>query len=374
MHVIVLGCGLVGGPIAVDLSADFRVTVADISTDALVRIKKTANVETVQADLSDKDTVAKLVQPADFVVSAVPGRLGFSTLETLARCGKNGVDITFMPEDALLLNPVAQDNGCTLISDMGVAPGMSNVLAAFSAAMLDTCEKLEIFVGGLPRVRTWPWQYKAVFSPADVIEEYTRPARLVRHGKVIELPALSEPELIEVEGVGTLEAFNSDGLRSLIHTFPMPDMVEKTLRYPGHRELMQVLAHAGFFDTQPVDIGHQQVIPRQLTSRLLFSQWQLTPGEQDITVMKIVVTGTLNGIRTSVTWSLYDEYDQGIHSMARTTGYAATAALRMLASRKFTDSGIFVPEHITRHGALVEFLLTEQAARGVRYHKHISQL
>jgi len=92
-----------------------------------------------------------------------------------------------------------------------------------------------IYVGGLPIVRQWPYEYKAVFSPLDVIEEYTRTARFVENGRVVTRPALTDLERVDFEGVGTLEAFNTDGLRTLIQTIPAPNMKEKTLRYPGTR-------------------------------------------------------------------------------------------------------------------------------------------
>jgi len=369
--VVVLGAGLVGGPIALDLANDFKVLAADINPANLDKLQK-SKIQTVVADLSDAVKVVELLDGADYAINAVPGAIGYRTLETVIKAGVDVVDIAFMPEDVVTLNDLALNHNVCAISDMGVAPGMSNMLAGYAATLLDSYMKLEIYVGGLPKIRKWPWEYKAVFSPADVLEEYTRPARLVRNGKLVVMPALSEPELMEMPVVGTLEAFNSDGLRSLVHTMKVPDMVEKTLRYRGHAELMRVLNHAGFFSTTEVDIGNQKIKPIEFTSKLLFDQWKLLEGERDITVMKVIAHGKKDGKNIVVEWNLYDEFDEktGIHSMARTTGYAATAALRLIQRGLFRKAGVHVPEVIGANPDCVEFMLEEQRKRGVIYHEN----
>lgn len=235
-NVIVLGGGLVGAVIAADLAADprLRVTVADRRREALERAQRRApGVATVEADLVDPAAIRRLAAEHDVVVGALASAIGFAALRTVIESGRPCCDICFMPEDALELDELARDRGVTAVVDCGVAPGMSNLLAGHAARVLDRCERIDIFVGGLPVARTEPFQYKAGFSPHDVIEEYTRPARLVEHGRVVTRPALTEPEPVEFDGIGTLEAFNTDGLRSLIHTLDVPDMREKTLRYPA---------------------------------------------------------------------------------------------------------------------------------------------
>ncbi|MDP2423144.1 MAG: saccharopine dehydrogenase C-terminal domain-containing protein, partial [Bacteroidales bacterium] len=194
------------------------------------------------------------------------------------------------------------------------------------------------------------------------------------NGKVVVLPALTEPELIDFEEVGTLECFNSDGLRSLVHTMQVPDMVEKTMRYPGHSELMRVLGHAGFFNHEPLEVEGKMITPLAVTSKILFSQWKLQDGEEDITVMKITAKGMKNGVKKAISWSLYDQYDRVgcVHSMARTTGYAATSALRMVAKGLFTEPGVHVPEFVGRHPKCVQFMLDEQRKKGVVYSQSIT--
>jgi saccharopine dehydrogenase-like NADP-dependent oxidoreductase len=372
LQISVLGAGLVGFPMALDLSKDeqFDVTLCDIRKERLDHIHEKYGIKTVLADLSDAATVRKLVGNADFVVSAVPGFLGFQTLKIIIEEGKNVVDIAFFPEDLFELEELAAKKGVIAVSDIGVAPGMSNMLTAYGSSLLDKTEKVRIFVGGLPKQRQLPFEYRAPFSPIDVIEEYTRPARFIRDGKLVEMPALSEPEYLEFKSLGTLEAFNSDGLRSLIRTVECPDMIEKTLRYPGHIGKIKLLQEIGYFSTEAVNVKGQMVRPIDLTTRLLFPMWELKD-EHDVTVMLVMVEGIKDNRKTRYTWELSDEYDpvSGIHSMARTTGYTATAAVRLITGGLYKRKGISPPEYIGLEPACVDFMLKDLAKRGVVYHE-----
>jgi hypothetical protein len=218
--IIVLGSGMVGRIMAVDLARDFDVTAADLRPANLERLKGTP-VKPLAADLSDAGAVGRAVEGFDLVVGAVPGSLGFSTLRAVLEAGKDTVDISFFPEDAFLLDGLAAKNGRTAVVDCGVAPGMSNMILGHHASRMNVTH-FACYVGGLPFKRDFPFEYKAPFSPADVIEEYTRPARYVENGHLVVKPALSDAELMDFPEVGTLEAFNSDGLRSLIATMSIP--------------------------------------------------------------------------------------------------------------------------------------------------------
>ena len=244
--IAVLGAGLVGKAIAIDLSEKFDVTSVDISTEALKALSE-SSIKTIKADLSDHQNLSILVQPFDLVIGAMPGFMGFETVRTVIKAGKNMVDISFFPEDPFELDELARENNVTIVTDCGVAPGMGNIILGYHHKHMNI-DSYECLVGGLPVVREWPYEYKAVFSPIDVIEEYTRPARYVQSGAVVIKEALSDPELIHFDGVGTLESWNSDGLRTLIRTMPnIPNMIEKTLRYPGCIEYLRVLRASGFF-------------------------------------------------------------------------------------------------------------------------------
>ena len=370
MKIIVLGAGLVGKPMAFDLNIDkdFDITVADISEENLSSFKD-KSIKTIRQDLSDPENVKILVKDFDMVLSAVPGFMGFQTLKAVIEAGKNVIDIAFFPENLFLLNDLAINNNVIAISDIGVAPGMSNILIGYVDHILDKTTSVKIFVGGLPKIRKLPYEYKAGFSPIDVIEEYTRPARYIKDGKEIIKPALSEPELLNFPNIGTLEAFNSDGLRSLANTIDCPDMIEKTLRYPGHIKIMVILRETGFFDKEEVKVNGKMIRPIDLTSKLLFPKWKLEEGEVDITVMQVIIEGEKDEKKLRYVYNLYDEYDPStkVHSMARTTGYTATAALRMLARGFYNKKGVSAPEFIGKNPSNVEFILNELKSRGVVY-------
>jgi lysine 6-dehydrogenase len=377
-RITVLGAGLVGFPIALDLSKDgnLEITIHDIRKERLEWIHgKHRQIRTIQTDLSDGPAVRKAIKNADLVVSAVPGHLGFQTLKLIIEERKNVIDIAFFPEDLFDLDDLAKEKGVIAISDIGVAPGMSNVLTGYAYKKFDKTEKVRIYVGGLPKIRQWPFEYRAVFSPIDVIEEYTRPARFIREGKLVEMPALSEPELIDFEGFGTLEAFNSDGLRSLIRTIECPDMIEKTLRYPGHIDKIKLLKSCGFFSTEPVNVKGQSIRPIDLTTRLLFPMWDLKD-EEDMTVMQVSAEGLKDGRRLKYSWSLADYFDPatGIHSMARTTGYTATAAARMLLAGLYTRKGVSPPEYLGFDEKCTRFILDDLSQRGVIYKETIESI
>lgn len=370
----ILGAGLVGGPMAMDLHNDkqFEVAVYDLNRESLKGLKA-KGVSCYEADLADTATLLKCIQGADIVLSAVPGFMGFSTLRQVIEAKKDVIDIAFFPENLFDLDELAKKHGVTAISDIGVAPGMSNILSAHADSMLDKTDNIRIYVGGLPKTRSWPWEYKAVFSPIDVIEEYTRPARFVENGKLITKPALTDPELLDFEKVGTLEAFNSDGLRSLIHTIDCPNMIEKTLRYPGHIEKIRVLKDSGFFGEDEVMINGHNIRPIDFTTRILFPKWKLQEGEQDITIMKVIVEGSKDGKKAGFEYELYDEYEpvSQVHSMARTTGYTATMAVRMLAEGLYQRKGISAPEFVGKDRKCVDFILQGLKERGIKYREKI---
>ena len=267
--VIVLGAGLVGKEMAIDLSGKFDVTAVDINEDALDRISG-SGVKTQRLDFTHEERLKNIIAEADLVVGAVPGFLGFQTVKRVIESGKNMVDISFFPEDPFALDELARQENVTVVTDCGVAPGMGNVILGYHNKRMNVSD-YECLVGGLPVVREWPYEYKAVFSPIDVIEEYTRPARYVQSGVMVVKEALSDPELIHFDGVGTLESWNSDGLRSLIKTMPnIPNMIEKTLRYPGCIEYLRVLRESGFFSYEEVEVKGVKVRPIDVTAKFLF--------------------------------------------------------------------------------------------------------
>jgi len=372
--IIVLGTGLVGSAIAIDLSRDYQVTAVDLSTDSFSRLNN-HNVETLQSDLSVPGEITNQIAEFDLVIGALPGHMGFMALKSVIEAGKDMVDISFMPEDYFDLDQLAVKNNVTAVVDCGVAPGMGNMILGFHDKQMKVSD-FRCYVGGLPLVREWPFEYKAVFSPIDVIEEYTRPARYVQNGHVITREALSDTELINFNKAGTLEAWNSDGLRSLIKTVRIPNMIEKTLRYPGTTEYLKVLRDSGFFSYDEINIKGQQLRPIDLTASLLFPKWKLGPGEGDMTIMRILISGLENKKEVLYTYDLYDEYDPGTQtiSMARTTGYTATAAARLILEEQFSKKGICPPEFIGAEEDNLKLVIDYLKKRNVIYQTRCNKI
>ena len=364
MTIAVLGAGMVGRAIALDLAKNYPVTSFDLSGTNLEILKnKNTAIRPVAADLSQFEEYKDWLSPFDIVVTAVPGFMGYKTLEAVISAGKNVVDISFFPEDALQLDELAKENNVTVITDCGVAPGVSNfIIGRHNEEMKIT--SFECYVGGLPKERKPPFQYKAPFSPVDVIQEYIRPARLVEKGEIVTRPALSEREMMDFGEVGELEAFNTDGLRSLVYTMGhIPDMKEKTLRYPGHIDLIIALQQAGFFEQTPLRINDVDITPLEFTSKLLVNEWKLGPEEEEFTVMKVIIKGE----NKTIEYTLLDRYDAATRtsSMARTTGYTCTAAVNLIIKNLFSKKGVFPPELVGKDKACFDFVMNYLRERNV---------
>lgn len=356
MKIAVLGAGMVGRAIALDLAKNYSVTSFDLNSTNLDELKtRNRSVQTAAADLSLFDEYKNWLSPFDMVVTAVPGFMGYKTLEAVINAGKNVVDISFFPENALQLDALAKEKEVTAITDCGVAPGVSNlIIGRYNEEMKIDC--FECYVGGLPADPQPPFYYKAPFSPVDVIQEYIRPARLVENGNVVTKPALSEREMMMFDEIGELEAFNTDGLRSLVYTMNhIPEMKEKTLRWPGHIDLVIALKQAGFFSEDTIRMNDADISPLEFTSRMLVNEWKLGQEEEEFTVMKVIIRGE----GKTISYDLLDRYDAitQTSSMARTTGYTCTAAVNLIARGLFNEKGVFPPELVGKDKICFEFVM-----------------
>ena len=285
----------------------------------------------------------------------------------------NVIDISFFSENSLELDALAKEKNITAIVDCGVAPGMDNVILGYYNEKMKLTD-FECLVGGLPKVKKWPFCYKAPFSPIDVIEEYTRPARYIENGKMITREALTDCEFVEFDNVGTLESFNSDGLRSIMFTMPhIKNMKEKTLRYPGHVEYVRVLKESGFFNTKEIEVNGTKISPLNFTSKVLFDEWKLGETEEEITVMRITVKGENTDEKIEeITYTLHDEYcsETKTSSMARTTGYTASAAANLFLEGRFKEKGVFPPELVGKHEDCFHYFLNYLKERNIHYKKN----
>ncbi|NLP57190.1 saccharopine dehydrogenase family protein [Lutibacter sp. B1] len=366
--IIVLGAGMVGSTIAVDMAKKHHVSITDFSKTALYNaLKKCDKLNTIILDVTNKKELQKTITPFDLVICAVPGFLGFETLKSIIEAGKNVIDISFFPENSLELDALAKEKNVTAIVDCGVAPGMGNYILGYYNEKFKVTY-FECLVGGLPKVTKWPFNYKAPFSPVDVIEEYTRPARYVENGNIVVKEALSDCEFVNFEDVGTLESFNSDGLRSIIYTMShIPNMKEKTLRYPNHVEYVKVLKESGFFNEEKIKINGIEISPLEFTSKILFNEWKLGETEKELTVMRI----TVKGENKTVIYNLHDTFCEKTKtsSMARTTGYTATASANMFLEGLFSEKGVFPPELVGKYENCFKYVLNYLKDRNVVYKK-----
>ena len=372
-NVIVLGAGMVGSSMAIDMAKKHRVTVTDLSQDVLKKVKqKCGDLTTRQLDVTNKKELQRIIKQHDLVINAVPGFLGFETLKSIIEAGMNVIDIAFFPENSLELDALAKEKNVTAIVDCGVAPGMDNVILGYYNETMKLTD-FECLVGGLPKIKKWPFCYKAPFSPIDVIEEYTRPARYVEHWELVVREPLTDCEYVEFDKVGTLESFNSDGLRSIIFTMPhIPNMKEKTLRYPGHVEYVKVLKESGFFGTEKIEVNGNLVSPLDFTSKILFNEWKLGETEEEITVLRVTLKGeNEKGQTEEVVYTMHDEYNTGTEtsSMARTTGYTATAAANLFLDGLFSEKGVFPPELVGKHKACFDYFFDYLEKRNIHYIK-----
>jgi lysine 6-dehydrogenase len=361
--IAVLGCGLIGRTIATDLCRNYHVTSIDNDMDRLKEIENNHHVETIKADLSKKENVKDVIKDFDLVICAVPGFMGFETLKSIIESGKDVVDISFFAEDPFELDQLAKDKNITAVVDCGIAPGLSGIILGYHNERMQL-ESFECYVGGLPLEPKLPFMYKAPFSPADVIEEYIRPARMVEGGKIVIKEALSGAEIIEFGSAGKLEAFYTDGLRTLLKTMNIPEMKEKTLRYPGHIDIIKLLKEIGFFSEKEIEIGGAKIKPIVAASKILFPHWKLEKDEKEFTVLQVIIRGEGKRIQ----YDLYDEFEEKTKtsSMARTTGYTCTAVAKLLLENDFNRKGICPPEFVGEDQECFNNVVSYLNVRGIK--------
>jgi lysine 6-dehydrogenase len=375
--VTVLGCGLVGSVMALDLAADeaYDVTICDASRENLEKTRAKAKGPVTlctDVDFASPDSITASVKGQDLVIGAVPGFLGYAMLGAVIRAGVNMSDISFMGEDYREWDAEAKKYGVTTFEDVGVAPGASSVLIGYACTRLDRVDDVTYSVTGLPTKPEAPYNYKLVFSPDDLIEEYVRPARTKRNGQIVTVPALSGCKIMKFDIPGMalpeMEGFFTDGSRTLLDTIPSPNVTEYTLRYPGTARDMTLLREIGLFGTEPVDVKGVKVAPRDLFGALAYPAMKLGDYENEFTFFHAEVTGEKDGKKLQYAYTLYDEKDPatGFPSMSRTTGFTCVIVGRMLAEGMLDMPGVNPPEAVGKSPAAVERMLAEFRKRGVK--------
>ncbi len=374
MKALILGCGNIGSVATQDFAESMSSVEVFVADKNMVRAKEVAkaigtdNVAGIQLNASNYSELVHTLETFDLVMGFLPGDLGYRLVKACVDAGKDLVDVSYMPENPLTLNDEAARANATIIPSCGLAPGISNILVGHAIRRLDKTQTVHIMVGGLPATPVPPLDYTITFSVDSVIDEYTRKARIIKNSKVIDVEALSGLEEVEFPGVGRLEAFYTDGLKTLLHTVKdVDDMWEKTLRYPGHAKKIELLKTLGFFDEEPIDVNGVSLSPRRLSARLL-GQKLLMPGVKDIVAMKVEVSGVRSGRHVSYAYHLLDQYDErkGITAMARTTAYTASIIAQLILRKVIREKGVVPPERIGMSEEFFSTFLKELRKRGIK--------
>lgn len=375
MRVVVLGAGLMGKEVVRDLVKQDQVAKVYLADRAIRQAEDFAEellsdkLDILLLDAANEVQLSDVIGLGDIVINA----LFYTFNEAVARCAvERGVHVVDLgghiggaTEKVLALHEKAAEKGVTLIPDLGVAPGMANILAGYGASKLDETESIKLYVGGVPVEPEPPLQYNVVFSLEGLFDHYTDPSHIIRGGRLMELPSLSEVETLEFEGYGEMEAFHTaGGTSTLIDSFPQVKSLEyKTVRYPGHAEKVQLLADLGLLsrdsliqvDGRPLRV--RDVMLAHLTPRLRLGE------KADAVLLRVIVAGKKDGKLQTIQYDLIVEKDETINetAMALATANTISTAAQMIGSGMITKRGAYPPEQIIPGGVYIE----EMKKRGV---------
>ncbi|MHB8567993.1 MAG: saccharopine dehydrogenase family protein [Nitrososphaerales archaeon] len=389
-NVVVLGCGLMGASIAYDLlesNSVSRVTVVDSSSDRLKAlefkaskrsginsrtgssVKLAEKLETYELDiLKNKEDLVKLLPKFDVGVGALPHGIAEEAVFAALEAGIDFVDLIYSwrYEKSNPIDAKARQKGVTIIPSCGLAPGLTNILAKYAVDQMEDVDVVKISVGGIPEVPKRPLNYKVVFSIDSVIEEYVRDALIVRDGKRILVPALSEVEDLDFQEFPDqkFECFITDGLSTLPETMKkVKAMEEKTIRWSGHAQQVQLLMDLGLFSERPVNLKTTgaRVSPRALLATLLDKKLAMHQGDKDMTLMRVSVQGRKKKGDKSTRvhqYEMVDRFDVETQttSMARTTAYPCSAVTQMVLEGKISEKGFIPPELAIKDDRFDEFI------------------
>jgi len=373
LKIIVLGCGNIGSVVARDLAESLptaQIVMADMNKkraeEAASRTSRD-NVSWIQTDASNFHELVNRLKKFDLSVGALPGSMGFQACKASIAAKVDMVDVSYMPEDVMTLNKAALKAKVSVVPDCGMSPGLGNILVGHAISKLDRVESVHILNGGLPEKPVPPLGYVVTWSVKDLLDMYSRKVAVVKEGKITRVEAMSGLEEITVPEIGKLEAFYTDGLRTLLHTVKdVKDMWEKTLRYPGHIEKIKLIKALGFFDEKLVEVGNLHVSPRELTARL-FERKLRIPEVLDIVAMLIKVSGTMNGRKVTDTYQMLDRYDEKhrVTAMARTTAYTASVVAQLVAKKALEEKGVVPPERLGMREKVYRAFMSAMKKRGI---------
>jgi lysine 6-dehydrogenase len=375
MRMLVLGAGLQGSACAYDLLQNPEVTevrLADLHIGSIAEFLKPYSGHRLiptPLDVRDVDAVKALMRECDAVMSAIPYYFNLDLAKLAVETGTHFCDLGGNTEIVFgqkQLNEKAKEQKCSVIPDCGLAPGMVNILAQYGISQLDETKSVKIFVGGLPQHPEPPLNYQIVYSLEGVLDYYTTLSWVLRDGKLQQMKALSEVEPVHFDSpVGELEAFHTaGGLSTMASRYEgvIPNMEYKTLRYPGHAQIMEAIRELGFLDLDPVEVKGSHVIPRDVAVTVMGKKLRKPKGK-DLVALRVLVSGVKDGKEKTLGWELVDYYDEerGISAMMRTTGYSLSITGQMQA-RGEIQSGVHTPDECVPP----ERYIAELEQRGIR--------
>ena len=373
MKFLVLGAGAQGSACAFELlqrpEVD-RVVLADLDVNEPRPFLKHflgGALELLTLDATDEVAVRSALESVDGVASALPYYFNLDMTRLAIESKANFCDLggnTEIVDQQRKMTVQAQERDVSVVPDCGLAPGMVNILAQGGIDALDETESVKIYVGGLPQVPEPPLNYQLVYSLEGVLDYYTTPVLVLEGGEVIDKEPLTGVETVTFEALGELEAFlTAGGISRMPYRYRglIPSMSYKTLRYPGHCELMKSMRNLGLMDLDPVEIGGASVVPRDLLIKVLDTKLR-KPSGKDLVVMRVVVDGAIDGASRTVTYEMVDYYDQDqeITAMMRTTGYSLGATAYMQAAG-LIPKGVHTPSECVP----AEMYIQQLANRGI---------
>ncbi len=373
-----MGAGPVGKAVAFDLYE--RVTGSDLVIldrchECLKEVTGlVSKAEVTRVDLRDDEDIYRVIKDVDVAVNALPGKFGRYSWLAAIRAGVDLVDVSYSPDDPTQYHVQANDAGVTIVPDAGVAPGLSNMMAGRAYAQLEEVRELKIYVGGIPETPVPPLGYLVTWSPEDLIEEYVRPARVVNNGKVVEKPAVSEVEKMLILEVGELEAFLTDGLRTMLKTLKGVNLMEeKTLRWPGHAEKIELLKTLGYLDKSPLSLNGSSVAPADVTAKLF--RERLKGDSKDMVVLKVIAKGRSSLDNVEIEYVMVDKYDEstGFSAVARTTAFVASGILKLITEGAIPGPGVVPPEIIGMDESLFSSIAEWLSWRGIKIVERITE-
>lgn len=375
MKIVILGAGLMGKEAARDLvkSDDVEfVYLADLNVkpaEDFARELNSNKLEVLYVNATDDNQLSEVMALGDVVINALFYTFNEKVAKLAVEIGVHSIDlgghIGGATDAVLALAEQAEAKGVTLIPDLGVAPGMINILAGYGVEKLDEVKSIKLYVGGIPVKPEPPLNYNVVFSLEGVFDHYTDTSHVIRNGELMEIPSLSEIETIHFDKYGELEAFHtSGGTSTLTKSFPHVETLEyKTIRYKGHAEKFQLLVDLGLLSRDnEVTLNGTSVKVRDVMREHLSPQLKL--GEKsDAVLLRVIVSGEKNGMSITYEYDLITEKDLAVNetAMARATANTISVVAQMIGRGTISKRGVHPPEKIVPG----ELYIEEMKKRGV---------